>query len=166
MSNKFITDCLAELVNNAKARERFNKQGVFIAIDGSNIITGTNSVSFLTREPVYRFDDFQNLWETDKIYIIQTLLSTTPNGQAVMPFLDVESKQWNEWKNERFGIEDLWYHDSLIDLLESYDPDVVPLLPKTLRQILLQEFTRVCFDQGQGFDKALEAINLIYLQYV
>lgn len=95
LKNVLVEDCLEGLANNEKSLNKFNLQGFFKAIDSSNIITGSSSISFLTREPVYRFDEFQNLWKPDKIYIIQTLLSRTPDGQAVMPFLNVKIENSN-----------------------------------------------------------------------
>jgi hypothetical protein len=35
--------------------------------------------------------------------------------------------------------------------------------PKTLQALLLQQFTDVCFNQGKGFDLALQHINQLYI---
>jgi hypothetical protein len=38
--------------------------------------------------------------------------------------------------------------------------------PQTLQAFLLQEFTRVCFQKGKGYEEDLKIINEIYLNYV
>jgi hypothetical protein len=98
-----------------------------------------------------------------KIIFVQTLLSTAPDGQAVVPFLDVEVEEYKNYSN--IFNNNSYLHLRQFEEVSTAFESLIAKQPKTLRQLLLQAFTRVCFDEGQGFDKALEAINLIYLEY-
>lgn len=81
---------------------------------------------------------YERLNYHEKIIVIQTLLSRTPDGQAVMSFLDVRlDTRFYKWADK----------------------------PTTLDHLLYREFTEA-LRIGKTFDEGLEIINLIYLQYV
>jgi hypothetical protein len=42
--------------------------------------------------------------------------------------------------------------------------EITKKLHDTIQALLLQEFTRVCFGEGKGFEKALLEIEKIYLE--
>lgn len=79
--------------------------------------------------------------EGEEVWAIQTLLSRTPDNQAVMPFLDVET-EFEKFQNDHGGIE-----------------------YTTLDHLLYQQFTET-LRTGKTLDEALSIINLIYLQNV
>jgi len=174
-NNKLIEDCLAELANNAEARERFNSLAfgeIFTQLLDEFWFIGDDqeedniSRSQFLIQGSKTIGSFNNLYTERKLHIILTLLSATPDGQAVMPFLDVETEKYKNLKDQEEMMS-----NAIQESEGAVQPDyqLIELLqntPKTLRQLLLQEFTRVCFGEGQGFDKALETINLIYLKYV
>ena len=91
-------------------------------------------------------ETFENLLPTQKTVVIQTLLSRTPNGQAIIPFLNVKSKYYNDDCNHP-------YHHILIKI------------PQTLDHLLYQEFTE-SLRVGKTFEEALFTINLIYCQNI
>jgi len=179
-NNKFIQDCLAELANSEEARGRFNKVSTLFCKYYSN-------KDYLYFEEYIEqvkndFEESSKLWRKE---VTQTLLSITPDGQAVMPFLDVETKSYKiiiEEYNYRRSIQKQsrdrtiyscsglpnghWMDSPQNQTQVCVLSERIKHTPKTLRQLLLQEFTRVCFDEGQGFEKALEIINSIYLQNV
>lgn len=134
LENALIERCL-DALRNSETRKRFNslrystylycRDNLDIAFEG-----GVFSLNFIKKTK-------NNLLQN----IIQTLLSRTPEGQAVMPFLDVETKE--------------------ISQIKLYEKDIY----FTLDHLLYREFTE-SLRVGKTFDQALSIINLIYLQNV
>lgn len=79
--------------------------------------------------------NFYSLNLACKTDFVQTLLSRTPDGQAVMPFLDVK--------------------------VEAYKTLSYPAELKTLDHLLYREFTEA-LRVGKTFDEALQIITKIY----
>ena len=152
--NKLLEDCLAYALNTPrfieKATKHLDTHTSFSRLQ--DLHSSKYSIEIISQEFIY---EIGGLFEA--VYFIQLFLSTTPDAQAVMPFLDVESKEYKK------QVEDFYYGKKCYN--SGYIDGYKKNLAKTVRQLLLQEFTRVCFDEGQGFDKALETINLIYLEY-
>jgi len=150
LSNIFIEDCLEELKSNKTARDRFNLTSYVPC--------------FIDNEHDLVFWDgalFESLREDRRIYTINKMLSTTPNG-AVMPFLDVETKEYKglqeELEDTDFSIArpNYDYHCKKMQLSAK---------PKTLDHLLYREFTetlRICKNTNQ----ALEIINKIYIDNI
>jgi hypothetical protein len=134
--NTLLEDCLSYALNTQrfieKATKHLDTHTRFSRLQ--DLHSSKYSIEIISQEFIY---EIGGLFEA--VYFIQLFLSITPDGKAVMPFLDV-------------GIDTANYYD--------FEDGKT-----TLRQLLLQTFTKVCFDEGQGFDKALEDINLIYLEY-
>jgi hypothetical protein len=84
--------------------------------------------------------------DTLKTCAIQTLLSRTPDGEAVMPFLGMDTQEVQAAKGASMP-------NYVIEKIEV----------KTLDHLLYQEFTEA-LRLGKGFYGAYQAINLIYLQ--
>ena len=97
-------------------------------------------------------NSFLDLPAGSKIYIIQTLLSQTPDGKAVMPFLDVETE------------EILHNHYNHIIRLDEEGNEYVDEQPIyiTLDHHLYKEFTEA-LRTGKSFERALETITKIYI---
>lgn len=141
-----IERCLEEL-KKYEGLTRFNLQGVKIAFY-------CQPEKEKADNPVILFETYtqkgycEYVWEAqfkkDKIYIIQTLLSRTPDGEAVMPFLDVEIK------DKEYG-----------GYLQSFDYKGRKLIRYTLDNLLYREFTEA-LRVGKTVDEALQIIEKIY----
>lgn len=152
LKNLLIEHCLEELKCSDHARDKFN--------------------SILRLEIPENTDDLLISNGEYQIIFIQILLSRTPNGQAVLPFLDVEDWEAKAVKKvidsnkqkiktlEANDPENKWkyYFKIEVDHKEIYLID----LPKTLDHLLYREFTEI-LRTGKGLDKALETINKLYL---
>lgn len=106
--------------------------------------------------------------------VIQTLLSRTPDGQAVMPFLGVELEEVKEAREELKELEkefgggypnrELTFNDHArikrldqLNYLFMNSPE-----PLTLDHLLYREFTEA-LRTGKTFEEALEIITKIYI---
>lgn len=107
-----IDKCVNVINNNPERKERFYSRGM----------------------------SWSTVIESEKVSNMLYFLSRTPDGEAVMPFLDVFTKE---------------YEETLIK------KDI----PKTLDHLLHREFTEA-LRVGKTFDEAYKIINLIYLQNV
>jgi hypothetical protein len=144
MSYKIIEDCLAELANNQEARDRFN-----LVSNVRTFINDDKSVVF------WDGGTFESWSEDRRCYIVLTLLSRTPNDKAVMEFLDVENPEIQKIKNISVSSSHPCAGDISIEIIK--------MIPQTLQSLLLQEFTKVCFGEGKGFEEALKVIDQIYI---
>lgn len=99
-----------------------------------------------------------NQEDPTNILFIQTLLSRTPDGQAVMEFLDVETQ---EYKNDIPLLKQL----PKGDLLKNKIRIKYGYCPHTLDHLLYREFTEA-LRIGKTFDQALETITKIYLLHL
>lgn len=136
--SKFIEDCCKYIESLEEIWDYFRIMGYELDYQTDNNwyheVFGEGSFSELTNEY--------------KVYIIQVLLSRAPDGQAVMPFLDVDLEV--EEKNIKY------VRDSLGNLI------CIP--PKTLDHLLYREFTKA-LRVGKSFDEALEIVDEIYKYY-
>ena len=150
LENVLIERCLEELNLSEIIRQRFNSNSevtCYISIS-NNKLCFTDEFS----------DNFMELQTISQKEIIQALLSRTPDGQAVMPFLDVEIKTL-DYANDLYW--DGGYDDGANKVLSQIDE----LEPKTLDHQLHREFTEA-LRVGKTFDEAYKIINLIYCQNV
>ena len=94
--------------------------------------------------------DFLDLYTySEKVVTVLDLLSRTPDGQAVMPFLDVETKKVKEYwiQGEINGVPK--------ECFEYFNLD----------HYLYREFTEA-LRVGKGFDLALQHINQLYIDSI
>ncbi len=122
LENLLIEDCLEEL-ENPETRILFNS---------------LSHIDFITGQiKKYGFGNgcrsFESLYSNEQKLIIQNLLSRI-DGQAVMPFLDVEA----------------------------YKTLSYPIELKTLDHLLYREFTEA-LRVGKSFDEALQIITKLYI---
>ena len=119
-----IDKCVNVINNNPERKERFYLRGM----------------------------SWSTVIESEKVSNMLYFLSRTPDGEAVMPFLDVFTKKYEEIINlAKNG-------------LVSFTPyDIYQ--PKTLDHLLHREFTEA-LRVGKTFDEAYKITNLIYLQNV
>jgi hypothetical protein len=200
LANALIEDCLDKLKNNEEARNRFNSSAGNSLI--CHLYLEESEEDFYFKgdkiEPEERvlFDfyadrnddhysgtsyEYHHLVENEfaKINIIQTLLSRTPDGQAVMPFLNSEIKDdklydkygektilqctrvWYAWEVGTMTEED--FDDCVVN--DEFIAEIAELYnaPQTLDHLLHREFTEA-LRVGKTFDEALKIINLIYCQ--
>lgn len=152
-----IERCLEEL-KKYEGLTRFNLQGVKIAFY-------CQPEKEKADNPVILFETYtqkgycEYVWEAqskkDKIYIIQTLLSRTPDGEAIMPFLDVEVPAYIIITAKERGQN-----------TPSQAIDNFPRLPKlTLDHLLYREFTEA-LRTGKTVDEALAIIEKIYQENI
>lgn len=100
-----------------------------------------------------------------QIYIIQTFLSRTPDGQAVMPFLDVETQEFKrEVAKMCKGEISCSYNDSeaRIQFVKRYLEEEKKII-RTLQEKLSFGFWKATSMQAKAFDQALETITKTYL---
>jgi hypothetical protein len=146
----FIEDSLKELKNNPAVRTAINKLGL-VHISEDEALTS-------------KFHIHPN----DDLHFFLSFLSQIPDGQAVMPFLDVETKHYLTIKNnlEQEALKAYSNSPYSGDWEDFFDERFLNTIPKTLQALLLQQFVGVCFNQGKGFDLALAHINQLYIDSV
>lgn len=146
LKNVFIEDCLEELKNNEEARNKFNLMGKEKEFYLDFL---TTSKTCLFKFPEKRERDLEELRYFEKQIIIQTLLSRTPDGKAVIPFLDVETKTRPKiiYNLEQLSLKELEYK------------------PLVLDHLLYREFTEA-LRIGKSFDEAVGIITKIYIQNI
>jgi hypothetical protein len=163
LENVLIERCLYELDTNLKSKKYFNKVSPREHVK--------KDIFYYNKEYDISWYDQENEWTDipDKPLIIQTLLSRTPDGQAVMPFLDVESKEYKEAKaNKETVIVNAHGYDycDAVGLDKDTPYDCCPeLIIKKLDHLLFNSFVEA-LRTGKTFDEALKIINLIYLQNI
>lgn len=157
LKNVFIEDCLKKIESNKKAKKRFDA----VSDLRDNYIGG---YSFCNNERI-------PLRQWEKTLIILTLLSRTPKGKAVMPFLDVETKKYKNFKNELQKSKNLSlrYEQSGYEILKERCEGLQALYiteleytPQTLDHLLYNKFTEA-LRLGKTFDQALEIVTKTYL---
>jgi hypothetical protein len=154
LQNVFIKDCLEYIISNKI--EKLGSNTVQFSLYRKKKGDGTNIYDFSFNS--VEIGDNYNLIlglgeECEKIHFILTLLSRTPDGQAVMPFLDVETKEYKEYKKMTEGKFEAWR-----DFGEAPQTD-------TLDHLLYREFTEA-LRVGKNFEEAMQTINLIYIQNI
>jgi len=175
LKNVFIEDCLEELRNNKEARNRFNlicpnkiteNKDIF---NKDKVLDDTLYYCMFTIETVlFSEKGFNN--NAIKLQFILALLSRTPDGQAVMSFLDVETREYKEAKFEADCLEQEYkrykYEDKAraeycwrqcIDITNKSQNMI-----KTLDHLLFNSFVEA-LRTGKSFDEALEIITKIYI---
>jgi hypothetical protein len=119
LETAFIDDCLKEFNKNKNTRELYFK----------------HEFGFDTSEIKY----FE-IWEKEeRLTTVLFFLSRTPDGQAVMPFLDVDT----EWE------------------LFTSTPEIQY---KKLDHFMYEQFTEA-LRVGKGFELALQQINQLYIDH-
>lgn len=152
--NQLIARCLEELKNNEETRERFNSLSsveVYFWVDGQVYFkTGLSG-----DHPSFKNSNF--LYKKE---IVLSFLSRTPDGKAVMEFLDL--------KNLRFSPT---YTHQIMELkgmtlrkIDKYNK-TKDQPPKTLDHLLYREFTEA-LRSGKTLDEALDKIEKIYLENI
>jgi hypothetical protein len=172
LKNIFIEDCLEELTNNLKSLKTYNSFRLYFSYSQSGFFCGFDE----SEDESYNiYNQFQHLEDYAKTIVVQTFLSRTPDGQAVMPFLNVETKEYKSWQNQEGWRDDIVHlfrfcddsahWENAFDDANSYFDKNNPY-PKTLQALLLQQFVDVCFNQGKGYDLALQHINKLYIDHI
>jgi hypothetical protein len=165
LENVLIERCLYELDTNLKSKKYFNKVSPREHVK--------KDIFYYNKEYDISWYDQENEWTDipDKPLIIQTLLSRTPDGQAVMPFLDVETfkktyydRGEGTYQHDYELQKDKWTH-WLEESKKFTRPNKEFILETktTLDHLLYREFTKA-LRVGKTFDEALKIINLIYCQ--
>jgi len=183
LSNLLIEHCLEELKNNEEARNKFNKQNL-VKVSFHCLSTETKKIlNFLWYDgrvlgTVTAGSKPDN--SPISIYIIQTLLSTTPDG-AVMSFLDVPVKEIQkvvittyhrgklhvnyEYNIGRFAIP-VGYDYSNEKQINNLDAlTVCNVTPTTLRQQLSQKYHNLITEQSKTPEEALLEITKTYINH-
>ena len=149
LDNVLIERCIKEFNNNEKVRIAFKYYEFGYTLGKMNI--------------------FPSGGKEIKLTAMLFFLSRTPDGQAVMPFLDVETKTI---ANKLFTIyktkmekSDEEYPELDQKVKQTYKNYSIFFNAKeaTLDHLLHREFTEA-LRVGKTFDEALGIINLIYLQ--
>jgi hypothetical protein len=147
LDNVLIERCIKEFNNNEKVRIAFKYYEFGYTLGKMNI--------------------FPSGGKEIKLTAMLFFLSCTPDGQAVMPFLDVESKEYKEAKaNKETVIVNAHGYDycDAVGLDKDTPYDCCPeLIIKKLDHLLFNSFVEA-LRTGKTFDEALKIINLIYLQ--
>jgi hypothetical protein len=136
-----IRKMLNELKTNEEARERFNK----LACTKNSVWSLERLIGGYWNGKVDSTPSLFNLIELEQRHVIQTLLSRTPDGKAVMEFLDVELK-----------------YNKIIK--PTTHPELIRALPKTLRELLYTKFTTALYN-GKSLEEAINIIEDIYAEY-
>jgi hypothetical protein len=95
----------------------------------------------------------------EKTLYIQTLLSRI-DGKAVLPFLDVESKEYNKKYNNFYDI----IENGISTSEDIHNFLKLKLPPQTLQEQMSLAFWRALSMEGKNVDEALEVITKIYLK--
>ena len=121
-------------------------------------------------KPEYR--DFLDLYTySEKVVTVLDFLSRI-DGQAVMPFLDVETKDWKESKDiylpDNKVIPAIWTGGFSMEntaIVSKDEPEyTMKQIYRTLDHLLYREFTEA-LRVGKGFDLALQHINQLYIDH-
>lgn len=181
LKNVLIDRCLKTIIST-KVTENFNsvnKSGFRAVISHKIYKDGFEDLNKLT---VY-FDkadgmaEFKNLPRNICLLIIIGFLSRTPDGQAVMPFLNVETKESREIlkKMQKIEIPQIIFNPFSNKFPEPVLKNMYAVQlyrnlnsqRQTLDHLLYQEFTEA-LRIGKTFDQALEIMTKTYLlnQYV
>jgi hypothetical protein len=157
LENVLIENCLEELKNNKETQKSFNAV-TLEKIDDIGYISFSefNSIKIcicdlLSEDPLDFEFGLTPFLKLNKIYqkeLTFNFLSRTPDGQAVMEFLDVELDK-----------------DELAGYLEDKDYPPFYLISNNLLEILSLLFNWF-LAHGKTFEESYKTINLIYLQYV
>jgi|LakMenEpi03Aug12_release.lakeMendotaPanAssembly.Ray.scaffolds.fasta_scaffold508943_2 hypothetical protein len=170
LSNLLIEHCLEELKNNEEARNKFNfKRSLyntryleFTRYYGTNnrlskFGFAINSVELIT---------YDHLHIDSQIIVIQTLLSTTPDG-AVMSFLDVPVKEIQKVVITTYHRDKLHanyeYNIGRFATLDALT--VCNVTPTTLRQQLSQKYHNLITEQSKTPYQALLEITKDYINH-
>jgi hypothetical protein len=171
LKDYFLQRCFEALKNSEEARNRFN----YLC---PKKITGLNKqikngetlfyCMFTLESVFYNNAGFNN--SAIKIQFIQTLLSITPDGEAVMPFLDVNNKLWINKNREVNELAEQKNHEMQLKF-----PGVIKtiarqgialgerdIMPKTLDYLLYREFTEA-LRIGKNINQALAIINRTFI---
>jgi hypothetical protein len=155
LSNLLIEHCLEELMMQQKAYRNYSRMAkfIFVFVDFEPFESnGEEEPLFYTGGNDDVYDKFGDLNVEYQKIITETLLSRTPDGQAVMPFLDVETKETMRF----IGQQEHHTEDTTMQLFE--------LLPKTLDHLLYREFTEA-LRIGKTPDQALLEITKDYINH-
>lgn len=141
LDNVLIERCIKEFNNNEKVRIAFKYYEFGYTLGKMNI--------------------FPSGGKEIKLTAMLFFLSRTPDGQAVMSFLDVET-----WQFEK-QLYNFTFLTSDYNLTDEEAKSIMQYLncPETLDHLLYREFTKA-LRVGKTFDEALKIINLIYCQNV
>ena len=161
LKDLFIDDCLRKLQTDLNVQNRFNyfkdQTGLIISYnnDGEELLLHFVASGYYNdlSDTVVLLDLNRYKQEPDQpIYslFIQALLSRTPEGQAVMPFLDVWIEQSKIFR--------FWWCEDVEDFAEEY-------LPSKLDELMFREFTEA-LRLSKGFEKAFETITKIYIDTI
>lgn len=138
LKNVLIDRCLDECNKSAKVQELFEKY----------------EFGFKIKEEIKYFFGWK---KEDRFTTVLFFLSRTPDGQAVMEFLNVETTQYMDYYcmlEEAFGY-DISDQIQVNELLNN--------IPKTLDKKMLKQFVLEGAGVGKTFDQALEIITKTYL---
>jgi hypothetical protein len=174
LANALIEDCLIELNKDQKGYSNF--KNAWIYSNDTSLVhismrkhTNFKNIFLVDIDSYEEYKPYYSQTKMVKVCIIQTLLSRTPDGQAVMPFLDVESKEYKEAKaNKETVIVNAHGYDycDAVGLDKDTPYDCCPeLIIKKLDHLLFNSFVEA-LRTGKTFDEALKIINLIYLQNI
>lgn len=162
IENALIHDCLQEL----RCKSHIELQQIF---KNAEIDFGDfgNCCIYYEQDNFHYIDvsnspiTFHNLKNVYKQDFILSLLSRTPDGQAVMPFLDVKL----DWTPLNYFLSEVYE----LEIKKNISPqkateEIKKIYPiNTLDHLLYREFTEV-LQTGKTFDEALEIIDKIYLE--
>jgi hypothetical protein len=175
LASILIEDCLEELKNSEEARKRLDllspAYSIYLAphFDPYKRLAGEETLNFnfklnlegkmLNNLAGWRtFDGCSGL---EQLYIIQTLLSQK-DGEAVIPFLDVENKEI-ELEYKKRGLDKIKFGGKDLQLARLEFSFWAKEQPKTLQEKLLKEFVLNGTGIGKTFEEAWEIITKIYL---
>jgi hypothetical protein len=166
LSNLLIEHCLEELKSNDKAVDKFNniffsctkcEKHIVRIWEKENEYSYYNEIRFTEKYTDFIYgSNFDSLNDYKKINITQTLLSRTPDG-AVMPFLDVETKEVRE---EVDNLAKTYYLSSTRDYIKS-----ITGLFETLRQQLSQKYHNLITEKFKTPEEALLEITKDYINH-
>jgi hypothetical protein len=166
LANALIEDCLIELNKDQKGYSNF--KNAWIYSNDTSLVhismrkhTNFKNIFLVDIDSYEEYKPYYSQTKMVKVCIIQTLLSRTPDGQAVMSFLDVET-----WQFEK-QLYNFTFLTSDYNLTDEEAKSIMQYLncPETLDHLLYREFTKA-LRVGKTFDEALKIINLIYCQNV
>jgi hypothetical protein len=153
----FLQRCFAELINSEEVRNKLNH---FFAVlkrkedylkykkieTEASTKYGFNDYQEVGGKLQAHFCFFDQLGYLKKMLVIQTLLSRTPDGKAVIPFLDVETLEHKKAKSADM-------------------PDYVlkKIRPQTLQEKMSLEFWKALSMQGNNIEEAMAIINRTFI---
>jgi hypothetical protein len=158
----FVDRALEELKNSEEARKRFNKVCKEEYVWKINFVGEFFTFTFPGEGQLIHENKTHLLLKLEfhkKLIIIQTLLSRI-DGKAVLPFLDVESKEYNKKYNNFYDI----IENGISTSEDIHNFLKLKLPPQTLQEQMSLAFWRALSMEGKNVDEALEVITKIYLK--